>query len=239
MAYVQAAKGSSASANPLTTSAINTTSGNFLALVVSADSGPKTVSSITDTYSNTWTAATGNPKAANGQFNVYVFYAANITGGASHVVTANFNGAALSAMVVVELSGRDTTSPIDFQDVVLETVASTSHASPSTGTLSNSGDDILCLMGDNAQTQAAANETYTMTSSGWVLPSDANVNTGATTATAFIAYRENVDTSSQQATWTNSAGNLKAASWILAVKAAAVTTYDPITACFPIGYYET
>lgn len=224
MAYVQGDKASSASTAALTTPGITTTSGNFLIAVVSVNTGPRTVSSFTDSLGNTWTGATGNPQTPNGGFNVYVFYAKNITGGASHTFTANFNAAGLSALGIIELSGRHLTSPIEFQSATVETTGATSHSSAATGTLSQSGCDMVCLQGDNAQSQAAATETYTATSSGWTLPASSNVNTGATTATCFAMYRENVDTSSQQATWTNSAGNLKSGIFILAIAPAAAAT---------------
>lgn len=220
MAFVQADKASGASASTLTTAGITTTAGNFLAVVISLGSGPKTLSSITDSKGNTWIAASGNPQSPNSQYNVYVYYAKNIAGGASHTVTMNSSGAGICAMSVIELSGRDITSPIAFQTAATETTGVSSHTSPATGTLPSSGCDVLCLVGDNAFDQAFATETYTATSTGWLLPSAGNVNTGSVTATSFIMYRPGVDTTTQQATWTNSSSNLKSAAFVLAIAAA-------------------
>lgn len=221
MAYVQADKQSSASASALTTPGLTTTTGNILVAVMNTDNGPKTLSSIVDSKSNTWTALTGNPQTSNGGFNIYCYYAVLTSGGASHTVTANFSGASQCSMSVFEFSGRDTASPILFQSAKTDGAGATSHTSTATGTLGASGSDLICVVGDNALSQAAANETYTATSSGWTLPAAGNVNTGATTTTCFGMYKENVTTSSDQAAWTNSAGNLIACSFIVALAAAA------------------
>lgn len=221
MSFVQASKNSSASAASISTAALTTTSGTCLVAIVSVGSGPRTVSSFTDSKGNTWTPLTGNPQSPQGQFNVYAYVAANITGGASHTVTANFSAAGVCAIAVAEFSGRATVSPILFQGDNLEGAGATSHSSDATGTLGASGADMVCVFADNVFEISVANQTYTATSSGWTMDANGTVTTGATTATCGVMYRNNVDTSSQQATWTNSNGSVRAASFIVALSAAA------------------
>jgi hypothetical protein len=220
MAFVQAFKAGSASVDPLQVAG-NTTTGNCLVAIVSVGSGPRTVSSFTDSAGNTWTALTGNPQAPQGQFNVYGYVAQNITGATPDTLTADFNAAGVSAIAFAEFSGRATTSVIAFQGANLEVSGSTSHSSASTGTLPSTGCDMVCIFADNVFEISTANQTYTATSGGWTMSADGTVSTGATTATCGIMHRANVDTSSQQATWTNSNGNVRAASWIIALAAAA------------------
>lgn len=221
MAFVQADKGSNgANVSSGSTAGITTTSGNWLGLVVSVDNGPQTVTGITDTYGNTWTPASSNPQAPTGQ-NTYVYYAQNITGGTGHQVTANFSAAAPFAMAVFEFSGRATTGSVIAQQALVEATPVTSHTSAATGVLGVSGCDVLCLIADDAFFTAGANETYTATSGGWILPAAGNVNTGGSTPTCFGMYIPNVTTASQTATWTNSTHTLTGASVILAIAPAA------------------
>ena len=223
MAFVQ---GDEVAINPAaasaTTPGINTTSGNFLCAVITVGSGPGTLASVSDSNGNTWTAATGNPRAPNGQANVYVYWTENITGGASHTFTANANGSRLMSIGLVELSGRATSSAVLVQTGFLETVSGTSHSSGSSGALSESGCDMVCLAGDNAPAVTGSNITYTATSSGWTLANPGTVNTVASGhMTTIVMYRDNVDTSAQTATWTSTSNAKRAAGVMIAVKAAA------------------
>lgn len=218
MAYVQAQNASNANASALTTPGMNTTVNNFAVAIVSTDDGPKTVTSFVDSLGNSWTPLTGNPQSPNGQFNIYVFTCVLFNAGLGHTFTANFSGSAPCALVVAEFSGRATSATVIFQSAKTDGSSSNAHSSNATGTLSQAGCDVVCCSGDNAFTQASSSEVYVATSAGWApIPTLAQVNTGATTATAFIMYSENVGTSSQQATWTNSSSNLISASFIIAL----------------------
>lgn len=222
-----------------TTPGITTTTGNFLCAVITVGSGPGTLASVSDSYGNTWTAATGNPRAPNGQANVYVYWAENITGGAGHTFTANANGSRLMSIGLVELSGRATSSAVLVQTGFLETVSGTSHSSGSSGALSESGCDMVCLAGDNSPAVTSSNITYTATSTGWTLSSAGTVNTVASGHMTTIAmYRENVDTSAQEATWTSSSNAKRAAGVMIAVKSAsggASTTVTPAQAALTLN----
>jgi hypothetical protein len=200
MAFVQATEFAiTPAATSADTPGITTTSGNFLCAEITVGSGPGTLASVTDNYGNTWTAATGNPRAPNGQANVYVYWAHNITGGA----------------------GRATSNAVLVQTGFLETSSGTSHSSGSSGTLSESGCDMVCMAGDNAPAVTGSNITYTATSSGWTLADPGTVGTVASGhMTAIVMYRENVDTSAQTATWTSTSNAKRAAGVMIAVKSA-------------------
>jgi hypothetical protein len=215
MAFVQGDKGSTASASTVANAGITTTTGNFLAVAISIDSGPKTLSTLTDTYGNTWVGATANPQAITGS-NVYVYWAINITGGAGHVLTATFSGSASAAISVAEFSGRSTTSPILVQVANIEGARTASHTTATTGALGTSGCDIVALACDTAFFDSGANQSYTA-GGLFTLPSSADVNTAGTNPTAYLFYQNNVGTSSQAATWTSSPGTTQSASVILAL----------------------
>ncbi|HEY6925154.1 MAG TPA: hypothetical protein VI653_16885 [Steroidobacteraceae bacterium] len=221
MAFVQGDAGSNAaSVSSGSSNGITTTTGNWLGVVISAGNGPKTVTGISDTYGNTWQAAASNPQSPSAAFNIYVYYAENITGGAAHKVTATFSGATPFAISVVELSGRAKSSSILAQAPLLESAATTSHTSAATGALSLGGADVVCLAGDDAAFVFGGDETYAATSSGWTLPASAVVSSASATPTTYALYIAGVGTGSQIATWTNSTHTLTAASVILAVAAA-------------------
>ena len=215
MAYVQGDKGSTTSAASVATAGITPTTGNFLVAVVSIDNGPQTLASIADTRGNTWVAATGNPQTITGQ-NVYVYWAVNINGGSSNVVTATFSATASGAISVAEFSGRSTISPVLVQVASIEGARTASHTSAATGTLAQTGCDIVCMVADTAFFDSGSNQTYTAGGS-FTLPAAADVNTAGSTPTSYILYQNNVGTGSQTATWTSSPGTTQAASVILAL----------------------
>ncbi len=219
MAFVQGDKGSTAGATTVTNAGITTTTGNFLVAAISINSGPKTLTTLTDTYGNTWVPATGNPQSVTGS-NVYIYWAINITGGASHVLTATFSASAAGAISVAEFSGRSTTSTILVQVANVEGTRTASHTTAATGTLGTSGCDIVAMVCDSAFFDSGVNQTYTA-GGLFTLPAAADVNTAGSTPTAYLLYQNNVGTSSQTATWTSSPGTTQAASVILALAPAA------------------
>ena len=89
------------------------TSGNLLVVCVRyfKESG-QVVNSITDTAGNTYTLAVAVTNNINDYLGIY--YAKNITGHASNVVTVNFSATVRFVSVqVLQYSGCDTTSPLD------------------------------------------------------------------------------------------------------------------------------
>ena len=92
----------------------NTTTGNLLTAFVKWEGNTANFSSIADTAGNTWTQIT-NITHTNGQLRGGLFYAANITGHATNVVTITFStvNASWRRIIVEEWSGLTTTSPED------------------------------------------------------------------------------------------------------------------------------
>ncbi len=114
IAFVSANCGQ-ASNTDISAGSINASTGNALAVFVAYGGGgtcPTTVTSVDDnTGSNTYTAV----GTIGGQFTcTQAFYAKNITGNAALVVTAHFSGTVGNGgVVVIQVSGADTTSPLD------------------------------------------------------------------------------------------------------------------------------
>lgn len=98
----------------IATASFVATTGNLIVVVVRCGTNGL-VSSVTDTAGNTYVEAissTGqDPK-------IFIYYAKNITGHATNVVTVNFSPSAeFSWACAVQYSGLDTVSPVDAIDV--------------------------------------------------------------------------------------------------------------------------
>jgi hypothetical protein len=217
MARSYSAKGANASSGSVATNTFTSANGDTIVVIISFGSGPRTLSTLTDNYSNTYTAVSTNPQAPSGQFNGYCYIAKNITGGANHVVTATPNNTCINAIGIIGFTGRDLTTPVAFSAATLEGSNTSSHASAATGTLPMSGCDLVCGFMDNANSQIANNTVYAATSSGWTMDADATTGSGATTATAGMMYKNNVGTGTDTATFTNTNGNVRGANWIIAL----------------------
>lgn len=114
IAFVQSSSNYlSTNTTPITdTWSSNTTTGNFI--VVSWEGHGATVSSITDSQSNTYTKAGANTA---GIYNTEVWYAQNITGGTTPTITLNISSGQPSGIIIKEYSGVITTgNPIDASD---------------------------------------------------------------------------------------------------------------------------
>jgi hypothetical protein len=113
IAYVNSSGGNAGSANvtTTTTAALSTTTGNFIAVAINFAINSSSVSSVTDTAGNTYHQC-GNCSANSSNNQEDVWYAYNITGNASNVVTVNLGSAAQYLYVSqVQFSGVKTTSP--------------------------------------------------------------------------------------------------------------------------------
>lgn len=107
IAYVQSKSAQSSGATTITTPSMTSTSGNFLATVVTSFIRTFSGSPVTDSKSNAWSAAwAGNHCGC--------YYAENITGGAGHTVTNTPTGGTdTCAIAVSEFSGILTSSSLD------------------------------------------------------------------------------------------------------------------------------
>lgn len=141
IAFVQGSTGGGAGTTVVTVG-ITTTTGNLL--VVGVVNKLATATGISDSKSNTWTNLYLNNIATSE--NLSLWYAKNITGGASHTVSITVSaGGGDCAIVVQEFSGIDTTSPFDIKGIGANTatMSLTSGASSST---TNANDLVVGFM---------------------------------------------------------------------------------------------
>ena len=133
ISFVQSTTGN-ATTSPTTTTAFagSTTSGNLIVVTTADDSGLTTsVSAVADSKGNAYTQVVNISSSSSMQ----IWYAKNITGGASHTVSATWNTGNTGRCVLVaqEFSGCDTSNPLDQNTSTGSTgTAVSSGASPTT-----------------------------------------------------------------------------------------------------------
>ena len=166
----------------------STTSGNLIVVTVSDDGGiANGITSVTDSKSNTYVKV---PNEFPGAATVSMWYAKNITGGASHTITVNYDDTITfaSTCVAQEFSGIDTTAPLD----VYASTAATSTSPTSGATSSTTLADELVVGGlafTAATTTVTLGSGYTnlgtthQTNAGVGMESKIVSGTGAQTAT--------------------------------------------------------
>ncbi len=118
----------------------NTTTGNLLAVCVTTQegAGSTTINSVADTAGNTYTAGTHYGAGGGGGMARW-FYAYNITGNASNVVTATMSGnTRYKAIFQIEISGLDTSASV-FSDESGAIAYSSATINPGDLTLSGPG----------------------------------------------------------------------------------------------------
>ena len=165
IAYVNRAEGFSlTSGNTIATAAISHTTGNLLAVFLNIQTS--STPTITDTASNTWTATSSSP-ANSGANYIWVFYAANITGNASNIVTANWGGAptTYAAISVRQFSGVATTSPLEDDDK--GTGTGTAIATPSLTLTSSEGVIFAGMESDGLPISAGSGYAFTAIDDGF------------------------------------------------------------------------
>lgn len=126
----QVSKGASSGAST-TTSAFSsaTTTGNLIVVSISTNGAANAVTSVTDTAGNTYAKVWS---VANSSVTSDLWYAENITGGASQTVTVTVSTARATAVVAHEYSGISLTSSLDKS--VTATGSSNAPASGNTPT---------------------------------------------------------------------------------------------------------
>jgi len=96
----------------VTTESWTSTSGNALIAIVEADVVAQNGVTVTDNKGNTWNRVISTALAAT--FDLEVWVALNITGGAGHTVTATDNGGGVDSLIMVEeWSGIASASAVD------------------------------------------------------------------------------------------------------------------------------
>lgn len=145
IAYVNGSKiaeVSGVAASSASAPAINAVTGN---LIVVGTRGVN-ITAMSDTAGNTYTKIAYY--AGAGSTNITFWYAKNITGNASNIVTATFaSSTGYYNITVVQYSGIDQTSPLDVYDTAQGTGTSVTSGAFTT---TNANDLILCYASTNS-----------------------------------------------------------------------------------------
>lgn len=126
IAFVNSTSGTGdTSVSTIAASAANHTATNLITVKVTWNSAAGTLNSVADTAGNTYTRFASS-KATSGNDHIETFYAFNITGNASNVVTATFStGVTFRRIMVHQYSGIATTTPTDVVGVGTAAAATT------------------------------------------------------------------------------------------------------------------
>lgn len=117
----------------------NVTAGNLIAVMASWDGGIGVLSGITDSLGNTYTAV--NNVSDGGNPNHYAtWYAKNITGGACTVTVTYTSSRPITLLEVVEISGVDTTAPLDKSAIQLQATPGTGANAVTSGSVTTTTD---------------------------------------------------------------------------------------------------
>lgn len=209
LAVVQKVKAVGSLAASVTTAAISSTTGNLLVADMSFYTGNGVFSSIDDTATgnNTWSVARAvNTSAASAQISQY--YAKNITGHASEAVKATATANAYVVLAVLEISGADTTAPLDVGGNATSS-ATTSHP-VSTSATTTQADTIAvglassmlvtnAITEDGAYTTQSSDVTISTTRQGTRIVSAAGVQTRTVTTAGNIGLNLHIATYKQAA----------------------------------------
>ena len=142
IAYVNGATGSNVNGSPktsLSAAAFVATAGNTIIVGFRAMSNV----TVTDTAGNTYYRVVHNYGATN-IGDMSMFYAKNITGHASNVVTASGDSSGYLEICVAQYSGLDKVSPLDVGGSINNSVVSNSVTSPSF-TTTQANELIICF----------------------------------------------------------------------------------------------
>ncbi|MBI2023163.1 hypothetical protein HYT01_01190 [Candidatus Giovannonibacteria bacterium] len=134
-----------------------TVSGNAIVGAVTWGCAFADLTSVTDNKGNSYTLKTRAEDAGNTQ-SIQAFYAKNITGGATHTITANINGScSFRAIAVHEVSGVDTTAPDDGSNQQFQSAPGTGTNALTSGsfTTSANGDYIFSATQDTSANTAS------------------------------------------------------------------------------------
>ena len=214
-----ASAGSSVS-NTTTTAGVTTqTSGSTFVIGVVYPNGD-TISSISDSKSNTYSLINQTADPGDG-FKVAMYYCANGSGGSGHTATAVISSTDPKAVFFAEITGASA-SPLDQSSGALDT----SSPFDSSVTITQNNEIVISLLGSNSSGSTVTwNGGYTglLAETGWL--------------GAGLGYRITSATGTYSPAATTSSG-LYAVVVTASFFEASSTVYDPITSCFPIGYYE-
>lgn len=148
------------------TPSFNAVAGNFVAAFVRWSGAGLALSSLVDTAGNTYTSAVDSATfgSSDTTFNprVALYYAKNITGNATNVVTGTWGSSADFAWIeALQYSGIDTTAPLDVA-IGARTASTTSDHSVGTLTTAQAVELILCGVSENAFSTFTAGSSFTL-----------------------------------------------------------------------------
>ncbi len=132
---------SGGSSDNISNPALNTTTGNFIVVVVGSwdgTAGDAVVTDVQDTAGNTYVKAVGEYRNdGNNTERAEIWYAEDITGNANNITTVNFTGITTHYLAVIEASGVATSSSLDQTNFNSETNQTTHNAGGITTTEDN------------------------------------------------------------------------------------------------------
>lgn len=168
---------SSNTAASVTTSGITTTTGDLLVVAITCFGNHIGATPVTDSLSNTWTAAISSTGTTKGWG--AIFYCANCTGGTGHTFTFTPSSSDFIAIGVLAIQGAATSS------VLGSTATSTASGTTHTAGSITSGVTQEILVGAGALS-ASAEGTPGVADGRWY---DANLVAGATSEGIVLAWR--------------------------------------------------
>ncbi len=181
---------SSSSYTPAYTSAV--TSGNLLIALI-YPSGTTSVSSVTDSLSQTWTQIAGASGTTTSS--AYIYYQKNTAGGAC-TVTVTLGAAANCNIIIYEFSGCDTAAPLDQSN----TTVTTSSTATTSGNVTTTVADELLIGGAHCGLNATAGEA------GWT--AIAPTTRGNLAEYIIVSSTQTVAATGTQTAAANSRGNI-------------------------------
>ena len=200
--------------DPTTTGSITTTGSGSSFFVLFCSGSGATVTSVTDSKSNTYTLL-GSSTNTNDGIKIWVYYAENGTGGASHTFTVDMSGNSLM-VAGIEVTGAATASIIDASNTAYDT-----GGTPFNCSVTSTVDDTLFL-----GFVLASTTTGTWTANGGFTLGETAVNGTAAFRTAW-AYKQVAGASANDPAWTSSNGVNDIAMVGCAVKPAAAAAGQP------------
>lgn len=151
---------------------------------------------------------------------------------ASYSITQSTAAAAL--LVCGAWAGRETTAPVTFATTTVAAGGATSVTITLNGGTAAAGDDLIWFGG-----LSQSNTAWTMTPpSGYA--TDGNVSHANNSNQILVASKDGVSAGATGSIAGSATGTVGADSFgiVISLAQAATAVYDPITSCFPIGYYE-
>ena len=220
----------------IATATNNSANGDKVALIVRVPgTASATLSSVPSGFSLLGTATNSGANYGRAE-TIIVYWKDETTAPGTYSVTVAGAGGTTPSLEIVSWSGRAAGAPS-----LVATSNANSSASPVncplTGYTASAGDDVAAVVGISSP---ATTGTWATTLTGYTSRQELSQNAsglGGTLATLTKDALSAGATGTLTAVSTNT-GFGDAYGLIFSMAAAAGTAYDPITACFPIGYYE-